>query len=294
MRTLYDLLEDPTSSQSAFAIHVFTTSLIIISAIITILETLPPFARAPSGLWFGLETALVVCFTVEFACRAYAHSASWSEFWRWLWSFFAIVDLLAVVPYYVEIAIQADTTAFFRFSILRTFRLLRVFRPFKYSSTILLCVFVIPGFGIDWRLFRTIEVMYLSMKRSKDALFALFFFALVVLVVFSTLLYFAERGTWDEALETFIDVNGDPSEFASIPGAAWFVLVTITTVGYGEMLPHSILGRLFTLPLLLFGLLLIALPSFVLGREFSALWETMAQKGGVRRCSRQACFHQLR
>jgi hypothetical protein len=49
----------------------------------------------------------------------------------------------------------------------------------------------------------------------------------------------------------------------------------ITTVGYGEITPRSFLGRLITLPLLVFGLLLIALPSFVLGREFSLVWEKM-------------------
>lgn len=52
----------------------------------------------------------------------------------------------------------------------------------------------------------------------------------------------------------------------------------ITTVGYGEITPRSILGRLVTLPLLVFGLLLIALPSFVLGREFSIVWEKMSYK----------------
>jgi hypothetical protein len=51
----------------------------------------------------------------------------------------------------------------------------------------------------------------------------------------------------------------------------------ITTVGYGEITPRSFLGRLVTVPLLVFGLLLIALPSFVLGREFSAVWERMAR-----------------
>jgi hypothetical protein len=51
--------------------------------------------------------------------------------------------------------------------------------------------------------------------------------------------------------------------------------LAITTVGYGEITPRSFLGRLFTLPLLVFGLLLIALPSFVLGREFSLVWEKM-------------------
>jgi len=170
-----------------------------------------------------------------------------------------LLDLLAILPYYIEIALQKDTSTLFRFSILRTFRLLRVFRPFRYNNALLL----------------TIEVMYLSFRRSKDALLALGFFVLMVVIVFSTLLYFIERGTWDNTLETFINSDGDPSQFASIPAAAWFVIVTISTVGYGEITPRSFLGRLITLPLLLFGLLLIALPSFVLGREFSIVWNEM-------------------
>jgi len=117
--------------------------------------------------------------------------------------------------------------------------------------------------------------MFLSFRRSKDALLALGFFVLMVVIVFSTLLYFIERGTWDDTLEVFINSDGDPSQFASIPAAAWFVIVTISTVGYGEITPRSFLGRLITLPLLLFGLLLIALPSFVLGREFSVVWNEM-------------------
>ncbi|THH28226.1 hypothetical protein EUX98_g5975 [Antrodiella citrinella] len=119
--------------------------------------------------------------------------------------------------------------------------------------------------------------MFLSFKRSQHALLALAFFVVMVLVVFSTLLYFAERGTWDETLGIFINSEGDPSQFASIPAAAWFVLVTITTVGYGEITPRSFLGRVVTLPLLVFGLLLIALPTFVLGREFSMVWDMMKE-----------------
>jgi len=141
------------------------------------------------------------------------------------------------------------------------FRLLRVFRPFRYNHTILL----------------TIEVMFLSVRRSQHALLAIGFFVIMILTVFSTLLYFAERGTWDELLGTFINSDGDPTQFSSIPAAAWFVLVTITTVGYGEITQRSFLGRLITLPILVFGLLLITLPSFVLGREFSHVWERMSR-----------------
>ncbi|KAI8994245.1 voltage-gated potassium channel [Trametes punicea] len=260
-KELYMLLEQPTSSRSAFLIHIFTTSLIVISAVVTVLETVPAFHSIPGGFWFGLETSLVVLFTIEYIARCIAHATAWMRFFKWVISFFGIIDLLGILPYYIEIALQQDTSTLFRFTILRTFRLLRVFRPFRYNNTILL----------------TIEVMYLSFRRSQHALLALSFFVVMVLIVFSTLLYFAERGTWDQTLGTFLNSDGDPSQFASIPAAGWFVLVTITTVGYGEITPRSFLGRLITLPLLVFGLLLIALPTFVLGREFSLVWELMEE-----------------
>ncbi|QRW18843.1 ion transport domain-containing protein [Rhizoctonia solani] len=210
-------------------------------------------------VWFGIETALVALFTLEYGARCFAHSETWSQLWSWATSFFPILDLIAILPFYLLLILKFDMTAIFRFSILRVFRLLRVFRPFRYSNTILL----------------TIEVMFLAVKRSRDALFALGFFVMTTLVVFSTLIYFAERGTWDTTLEAFVNSDGDPTQFDSIPAAAWFVLVTITTVGYGDIIPRSFLGRLLSVPLLLFGLLLIALPSFVLGREFAAVWEYM-------------------
>ncbi|KAJ7256551.1 hypothetical protein B0H12DRAFT_1112556 [Mycena haematopus] len=258
-RTLFALLEQPASSDSAFLVHIVVTTLVVLSAIVTVLETVPAFHSIRTSVWFGLETSLVALFTIEYIARCLAWSNTWRSFLGWIVSFFGIIDLLSVLPYYIELVLLQDTSVFFRFSILRMFRLLRVFRPFRSNNTVLL----------------TIEVMYISVRQSQHALFALGFFVTMVLTVFSTLLYFAERGTWDDILETFINTDGDPSQFASIPAAAWFVLVTITTVGYGEITPRSFLGRLVTLPLLVFGLLLIALPSFVLGREFSLVWERM-------------------
>ncbi|KAF9442299.1 voltage-gated potassium channel [Macrolepiota fuliginosa MF-IS2] len=258
-RSFFALLERPTSSHAAFLVYAVITGLIVTSALITVLETVSVFHSISNRVWFGIETSLVVLFTVEYISRCVAWSYTWTSLIKWIFSFYGIIDLLSVMPYYIELMLQQDTSILFRFSILRMFRLLRVFRPFRYNHTILL----------------TIEVMYLSVRRSQHALLAIGFFVIMILTVFSTLLYFAERGTWDETLETFINSDGDPSQFTSIPAAAWFVLVTITTVGYGEITPRSFLGRLITLPILVCGLLLITLPSFVLGREFSLVWERM-------------------
>lgn len=260
-KQLFALMELPRSSPGSFIVHVLTTALIVFSALVTVLETIQEFHAISKEVWFGLETMLVWLFTVEYIARSLAWGTSWGSWFGWTTSFFGVIDLLAILPYYIEIMLQSDTSVLFRFSILRMFRLLRVFRPFRYNNTILL----------------TIEVMYLSVRRSQHALLAISFFVVMVLTIFSTLLYFAERGTWDEVLEIFINSDGDPTQFPSIPAAAWFVLVTITTVGYGEITPRSFLGRLITVPLLVFGLLLIALPSFVLGREFSIVWEKMTR-----------------
>ncbi|EOR00870.1 Potassium voltage-gated channel protein Shal [Wallemia ichthyophaga EXF-994] len=258
-KNLYQLLQEPTSSQGAFTIHICVTLLIVIAALLTILETIPSFRAIDSRIWFGFETAIVVIFTIEYFARIAAHSDSWSMLWRWSKSFFALIDLASILPYYIEVAIQTDASNFFHFSILRTFRLLRVFRAFRYSSKLLL----------------TIEVMVLSFKRSADALIALSFLVCTLVALFATFLYFIERGSWDANLEQFMNSDGQPSSFESIPAAAWFVLVTISTVGYGEVTPTTTIGRLITLPLLVFGLLLIALPSFVLGRNFSIVWDTV-------------------
>ncbi|KAK0457996.1 uncharacterized protein EV420DRAFT_1748335 [Desarmillaria tabescens] len=170
------------------------------------METVPAFHSISTRVWFGFETSLVALFTVEYVARCIAWSGSWMSLLRWMVSFYGIIDLLSVLPYYIEIILQQDTC----------------------------CTDTIKG-------------------------------------------YFIERGTWDTTLETFVNSDGDPTQFASIPAAAWFVIVTISTVGYGEITPRSFLGRLVTLPLLVFGLLLIALPSFVLGREFSIVWEKMTE-----------------
>ncbi|CAK5277657.1 unnamed protein product [Mycena citricolor] len=279
-RNLFALVEQPKSSDSAFLVHALMTILILVSAVITILETVPAFHSIKTSVWFGLETSLVALFTIEYITRCIAWSSTWMDLLRWIVSFFGIIDLLSVAPYYLELILLHDTSVYFRFSILRMFRLLRVFRPYRSNHTVLL----------------TIEVIYIAVRQSQHALFAVGFFVVMALTVFSTLLYFAERGTWDDILGTFINTDGDPSQFAVLnPGGCLvcshtishsnyleisrrFVLVTITTVGYGEITPRSFLGRLITIPLLIFGLLLIALPSFVLGREFSMVWERMARE----------------
>lgn len=80
---LYSLLERPNSSQAAFTIHLLVNALILLSALLTVLETLPLFHHVSSAVWFGLETTIVVCFTFEYVARGIAWSESYATFWSW-------------------------------------------------------------------------------------------------------------------------------------------------------------------------------------------------------------------
>ena len=82
---LYNLLEQPNSSAAAVLVHVVVTALIVFSALVTVLETVPGTLRSlPGGIWFGLETSLVALFTVEYIARCAATSYSWSGLFGWV------------------------------------------------------------------------------------------------------------------------------------------------------------------------------------------------------------------
>lgn len=83
-RALYELLEQPTSSPSAFLIHMVTTILIVVSAVVTVLETVPAFHSISTRIWFGVETMLVALFTVEYIARCVAWSSTWMGLLGWI------------------------------------------------------------------------------------------------------------------------------------------------------------------------------------------------------------------
>ena len=90
-RYLYRLLEQPTSSPAAFIMHMFTTSLIVISAFVTVLETVPAVHSISTRVWFGVETSVVALFTVEYIARLLAWSNTWSTLFHWMFCTFILV-----------------------------------------------------------------------------------------------------------------------------------------------------------------------------------------------------------
>lgn len=86
--TLFALLERPTSSPAALLLYAVSTGLIIFSAIVTVLETVPAFHSISNRIWFGIETSFVALFTVEYIARCIAWSPTWMTLFKWMFCWF--------------------------------------------------------------------------------------------------------------------------------------------------------------------------------------------------------------
>lgn len=269
---IYLVLENPQSSLLAFRTHVFICFCIVLATILATVETMPSFYQSSSLIQLltrVVEVFLILIFTMEYILRVYSRSHSLKEVLRFIFSALGILDLAAFFPYYMDIFFKSsakdELSYVFRTTILRLFRLFSVFRVFKHSSLVQL----------------SIEVLIIAVKQSLDVLTALFLFFLFFVVCFSTLMYFAERGTWNTTKNIFEGPDGTPSSFDSIPAAFWFVIVTLTTTGIGDLVPKTLAGKLVSVPVMIFGILLIALPSIIVGRNFTNVWETIRTKDNL-------------
>lgn len=240
---------------------------IVSSSVTAIVETVPYYYKSQERLWVLFESIIVAVFTFEFVIRCYAHSSTLKQFIKFCRSFYTVVDLVAIAPFYLGILVYQDSWSDMqRFTVLRLFRLLRLFRCYTFSSLLQL----------------SIDALIMSLRKSVDALLALLVFISFIMVAFSTLMYFAERGVWDPARRAFIDATGEISQFSSIPHSLWFVAEIITTVGLGDIHPKTVTGKTIAVPLMMFSLLIIALPSIVIGRNFAESWAWLRSTRPVR------------
>lgn len=189
-----------------------------------------------------------------------AHTSTSKRFIRFWLSIMTYIDLLSIIPYYVDlISPDTENTEIQRFAILRVLRIFRLMKCLKYSSALQ-----------AW-----IELIALSFKKSRLALVAWLFFFCLIIMTFSSLIYYAERGTFDTKSRVFKDINGNPTKFSSIPATFWFVAEVSTTLGFGDIVPLTVFGKILTVPLMMCGILFIAFPSIIVGKNFADAWVSM-------------------
>jgi voltage-gated potassium channel len=221
-------------------LNVFIIILIVLNVVAVMLETVPSFQATLSERKFFhyFDLVSVIIFTIEYIMRVwssnydprYKHS-----FWgrlKYMLSPAALIDLIAILPFYIHVAVGLDLRVL---RILRLLRFLRLFRLTAYTKA-------------------TRLVMNVFKSRFNDLSLA-FILTSFLIVIASCLVYFAEHAA-------------QPAVFTSIPDTIWWSVVTLTTVGYGDMIPITIAGKIFTVAILLAGIALLALPAGIITAGF--------------------------
>eukprot|EP00325_Prymnesiales_sp_UTEX-LB-985_P028896 CAMPEP_0174729804 /NCGR_PEP_ID=MMETSP1094-20130205/54375_1 /TAXON_ID=156173 /ORGANISM="Chrysochromulina brevifilum, Strain UTEX LB 985" /LENGTH=375 /DNA_ID=CAMNT_0015931965 /DNA_START=101 /DNA_END=1230 /DNA_ORIENTATION=+ len=159
-----------------------------------------------------------------------------------------MIDLLAILPWYLEKLLASS-----HLDALRVLRILRLFRLLRHSN--------------DLKMFVT------CISRSLDSFKLLSLFLGFAILIFSSLMWYAERGTLDEDSGLYLRSDGSESPFGSIPATFWWSIVTMTTVGYGDVYPVEVAGKLIATVAMIGGILVLALPLSIVGTNFNAVYE---------------------
>lgn len=242
------LIAHPAAGQASRAVAALITVLIALNVLAVVLETVPSLHARYGGAFYAFEVFSVAVFTVEYVLRLWTcaldprFAGPVTGRLRFAVTPMAVVDLMAVAPFYLPM-VSADLR-FLRAT--RLFRLLRVLKLGRYSESLRI-------FGNVLR------------ARRADLIVALFA-ALLLLVFASAFMYFVER-------------DAQPQAFSSIPATMWWGVVTLTTVGYGDVYPLTPVGRVLGAVIALFGVGLFALPAGILASGFA---EEIQKKPGTR------------
>lgn len=206
----------------------FIQSLIVLSICSFSVETLPDLSPEFRRILQGIEVITVAIFTIEYLLRiALAENRL-----RFIFSFFGIIDLCAILPFYIASGIDLRS--------LRAFRLLRLFRVLKVV-----------------RYNKAIRRLHKALSLVREELMMFFGISLLLLYLSAVGIYYFEN-------------EAQPEAFASIFHCLWWALTTLTTVGYGDVYPVTLGGRIFTFFILMIGLGFVAAPCGMLA---SALTE---------------------
>lgn len=206
--------------------------LIIANVIAVMLETVNPLYEAYGREFYTFEVISVAIFTIEYAGRLWA-ATEHPDYEHWLWgrlryalSPFMLIDLIAILPFYL--------VAMGNMRMLRALRLLRFLRLLKLT-----------------RYSESLQLLKDAARMKREELVITGFVGLILLLLASSMMYFAER-------------SAQPEAFSSIPAALWWGVITLTTVGYGDIHPVTTLGQFLGTIVAVIGVGLFALPSSIL------------------------------
>ncbi|RVE56811.1 hypothetical protein OJAV_G00225110 [Oryzias javanicus] len=256
--------ENPHTSTLALVFYYVTGFFIAVSVLANVAETVP-CGSAPNRVqqvscgerhalaFFCLDTACVMIFTVEYLLRLLAAPSRF----RFVRSVMSVIDVVAIMPYYIGLVVTDNEDVSGAFVTLRVFRVFRIFKFSRHSAGL--------------------RILGCTLKSCASELGFLLFSLTMAIIIFATVMFYAEKGS-------------SGSNFTSIPAAFWYTIVTMTTLGYGDMVPKTIMGKIFGSICSLSGVLVIALPVPVIVSNFSRIYHQSqrAEKRRAQKASKEA------
>ncbi len=251
-KRLHEVLATATEGDTASRIcDIALMALISLNVLAVMLETVPDLSQRYGYLFHAIDVGSVLVFTAEYLLRVWACTAApqWRQPVRGRLRFavtpMVLVDLAAILPFYAPLAVNLDLR------MIRAVRLFRMFRVFKMS-----------------RYSGALQTLGRVLNRKKEDLAVMVFVVTVLLIFSSSLMYIVEH-------------DAQPTAFSSIPAAMWWGVATLTTVGYGDIFPVTLLGKVLGAIIAVLGIGMFALPAGLLGSGFI---EEMQRKKKTRAC----------
>lgn len=222
--------------------------LIVASIVIVMLDSMEQWHLRYGQLFFMLEWIFTILFTLEYILRLISIKKPLS----YIFSFLGIIDLLAIIPGYLSIFLAGAQSLM----VFRALRLLRIFRIFKLSHYL-----------------SEMQFLGAAVKGSLKKISIFMLVVLMLVIILGSVMYLIENGE-----------NG----FSSIPDSIYWAIVTITTVGYGDISPGTPLGKFVASIIMLMGYGIIAVPTGILTTEMALAVKKREQKNEVcPKCGRE-------
>lgn len=202
---------------------------ILISVAVVMLESITEVRLTHGNTLLTIEWVLTLLFLVEYILRIISSPKPW----KYIFSFFGIIDFLAILPTFLAIAVPAVQPLI----IVRALRLLRIYRILK------LYTFIQEG-----------NVLLIALRNSFRKIFIFMMFILVLVLILGSIMYVVE---------------GSENGFNSIPLSIYWAVITLTTVGYGDIVPITDLGKFIATFIMLLGYSIIAIPTGIVSAEIT-------------------------
>lgn len=234
--SLFYLLEAlPRKSYAQYSVDTFLVVLILANVLAVILSSVESLSEQYGGFFYAFEVFSVAVFTLELLARLWVYkltldTTSNNSYWQFWKNPFIIIDVIAIAPFYLSFLIVVD---------LRLLRLLRLFRVFKISPY-----------------FQSLRLLGSVIRQEFRPMISAFAVILIMMLFAAAGIYLLER-------------EGQPDAFGDLPSALWWVVVTLSTVGYGDVIPLTVLGRILGAVIMMLGIGMVALPAGMLASRFS-------------------------